>query len=242
MPSPRVLFDLPFVEDAVRQALEALPAGHAWREEHRRFLDRLYEIPVPRRPGVSEALHADFFRRLGWEAIFRHHLDPLLPRLAAAGVRRAGREEGCFVDSAGRLQLLVRPARLADREGLSTWLRHEMGHAADILDPGFGYRHETLDEPTRERYARLWCESIDARLAGRDLEPVTHATLLQRARAQGRPRCPVCEMPAAVWGRPSGAVAEFLRKEIPSWRPEAGVCGHCLEWAELTATTAGRQP
>lgn len=243
MSVPDPVYDSALVEEAVRVGLTAVVPGDPLPAEYRARLDELYLLKAGRRPAAAEALHSDFFRRLGWDAFFRSHLDRLLPRLSAAGVRGASRQEGCFVDAQRRLQVLLRPARLTDRPSLSAWLRHEVMHAEDMLDPAFGYRNETLDEPTRERYGRLWCESIERRRTGRAVEPTTHEGLLQRARGLGRPKCGVCDMPAAVWGRPSPEVQEFLKTQVPSWSPEAGVCSHCLEWAELTApTTAGRRP
>jgi hypothetical protein len=159
----------------------------------------------------------------------------VLSGVSASGVTGANRDEGCYVDPRRRLQVRLNPVRFADRDALRRYLRHEVQHAADILDPSFAYREESLDEPTRRRYAALWCASIEERLAGAALEPATHPGLLQRARAMARPKCPLCSLPTADWASPRPETNAWLRHAFPEWSPDQGLCGRCLEWAEVSA-------
>ena len=74
----------------------------------------------------------------------------------------------------GHVTLRIRPSRFTDRDALVHFLRHELAHISDLLEPAFGYdgdrriidaiSSETL---ARDRYRTLWCASIDVRLASR---------------------------------------------------------------------------
>lgn len=60
----------------------------------------------------------------------------------------------------------------------------------------------------------------------------------------GRPQpgtpCPLCGFPTHRWGEVSDAgLIEAIRRDVPGWRPEDGVCQRCLE-AYSVATLVGR--
>src|SRR5262249_35683272 len=71
----------------------------------------------------------------------------------------------------------MRPERFTQERELGAFLRHELTHLHDMVDPAFGYRPElpasgsfmNQDCLARERYRLLWDVSIDGRLtrAGR---------------------------------------------------------------------------
>ena len=73
----------------------------------------------------------------------------------------------------------LRPSKVLDREPLLAFLRHELMHLADMLDPGSGYEPElpqleatpSLDRLIRDRYRVLWDYWIDGRLLRRDWAP-----------------------------------------------------------------------
>ncbi|MBI2932019.1 MAG: hypothetical protein HYY16_10250 [Planctomycetes bacterium] len=227
-----LLWEPLLVEEIVRHEVESRPS---LRLRYRQALDETYRGDASRRLMAAHHVHQAFFAELDWPAFFRSLLAPLFPRVTSAGIFRTDRNEGCFIDDQRRLQIRLRPERFSgDRENLRRYLRHELAHVEDILDPAFGYRIEPLDEPTRKRYARLWCDSIDARRRGEALEPVTHAGLLQRARSMGRPKCPLCALPTVQWASPTPSIVERIRLEYMNWSPEQGVCERCAEWAELT--------
>jgi hypothetical protein len=228
-----IAFDPPTVEEIVRHEMERRPAGEPLRGEYRLRLDETYGLQGFPRARAAQAVHLEFFRRLGWEGFFVEALRVLLPRVAATGVIRADRDEGCYVDSQRRLQVRLRRSRFEDRAALARWMRHEVVHASDMLDPDFGYREEDVGEPTRKRYGALWCASIEERLKGTGAESVTHDGLMQRARVLARPRCPICEFPSVNWGTPSGELVSFLRSEFPGWDPGKGLCDRCVEWAQV---------
>jgi len=75
----------------------------------------------------------------------------------------------------------IQPARFMDRPLLRRWLRHELWHIRDMIDPAFQYRREDLAAgsaerlPQRliqERYALLWSLSIEARVERSGLLPL----------------------------------------------------------------------
>ncbi|MBI3098581.1 MAG: hypothetical protein HYY93_10120 [Planctomycetes bacterium] len=230
------------VEEVVRHEMERSAGGAGGDAratlagEYRRLLDGIYILSGEARLVAAQRIHQQFFGRLGWTEFFATEFRDILPMVTAAWVGKAERDEGCFVDERRRLQVRLRRTRFEDREGLARFLRHEKMHAADILDPEFGYRNETVDEPTRIRYATLWCTSIDERLKGASLEPVTHDGLLQRARSLSRPKCPLCSLPTVHWGEVrDAAMTDWLRGQFAGWSPDQGLCERCLEWAEVNA-------
>jgi hypothetical protein len=159
----------------------ASEGDHAPLDRYRQAIEPLYAL------GPSE-------REVGFHAIDRRTLEELrLDRVwrdemaAVAALRRADRvivsparnvrDEGAdLVVRRGRTDVVIRvlPSRLGDARGLAPLLRHELAHAADLLDPAFGYAGDrrvpgaSLESLARERYRALWCASVDARLAARN--------------------------------------------------------------------------
>jgi hypothetical protein len=77
-------------------------------------------------------------------------------------------EEGAEVSADGAtLALTVLPGRFADPTRLTQFLRHELGHVADILDGAFGYGDTPEDlaiTPALRRGCKLlWACSVDGR-------------------------------------------------------------------------------
>ncbi len=181
-----VEYEPALVEEAVFIALR----GHSRERFFRRERDRLYEVKDPEaREAAFQKLHAAWFEKLD---LGRPIVQALAeqPSITAAtqGRRiapaRARQEEGA--------ELFVRPAALGAAERDRRWvvmrlrpealnspgpllqfLRHELFHIADMLDPRFGYEprlpqpaagpaHERL---LRDRYRVLWDAAIDGRLS-----------------------------------------------------------------------------
>jgi hypothetical protein len=75
--------------------------------------------------------------------------------------------------------ILLRPESLLDGARLLAFLRHELMHLVDMLDPAFGYEPAlpaaeggpTHDLLLKERYRVLWDTTIDGRMARRGWAP-----------------------------------------------------------------------
>jgi len=158
--------------------------------------NRLYEIQDPeQREAAFRGFHSDWFERLNlgrgiWQALQEQPLIPTSTRACIVVHARGSRDEGAdlFVSPGGEgtgetegrtVAIRLDPHRLLDEERLLAFLRHELFHIADMLDPVFGYeprlpRGET--GPTHERllqdrYRVLWDIYIDGRLVHRNWAP-----------------------------------------------------------------------
>ena len=73
------------------------------------------------------------------------------------------------------LRVLLRPESLFDAEALAVFLRHELFHIADMLDPAFGYEPTlpkaeggpAYDNLITNRYRALWDATINGRMLRR---------------------------------------------------------------------------
>lgn len=184
----RIEFDARLMEEAVFAAVRAAAAAGApdRAAAYRRRLDTLYDLA----PGSRErergfrVLHAAWFEALGLEARVRDRVDEV-PALArhcgrllvdkALTARHEGAELFVRPDGDGRVRTAVvrlRPEFLGDEARVTPFLRRELRHLADMVDPAFGYRPtvEVDVEPAkanllRDRYAVAWNASVDGRLA-----------------------------------------------------------------------------
>jgi hypothetical protein len=170
-------------EEGVLLALRGRLEEHEFRRER----DPLYELADPElRAGAFDALHQRWFERLDlarpvWQALAGE--PRIVPAVSACLLRRAHRtaDEGVELlvkkpDRAGRVvRILLQVRRFLDPEPLLDFLRGEMLHVSDMLDPHFGYSPVVPDDggvPAqlfRDRYAILWNATVDGRLANRGL-------------------------------------------------------------------------
>jgi hypothetical protein len=145
--------------------------------------ERLYSILDPEeRNAAFFRLHLDWFREWGLERLLTAPLTEF-PLLAGAlnvlAFRKSRRknEDGAelYVNEAGERSgvLALKPDRLERNAELLAFLRHELTHLHDMVDPAFGYRPE-LTAPglslnhhrlAHERYRLLWDVSIEGRQA-----------------------------------------------------------------------------
>lgn len=151
--------------------------------------DQLYErYPAEAREEVFEQLHRRLFLKLGLGSPIEQAIEEypgITPQVAGALIACAGgpHEEGADLvqgkadapAAPPRLALTLCPERFLDPSELRRYLRHELMHVADMLDPGFGYRREDLSggSPAEEnilrlRYRTLWDVTIDGRLEHAD--------------------------------------------------------------------------
>ncbi len=156
--------------------------------------DPLYHRRPDARDAAFERLHDQFFIMLGFaESVQRPLRDfprigeqasELLVALTASSAEEGAdlslgeaNESGLLVRRVG---IRLRADRFLDPAGLQRYLRHELLHVVDLLDPGFGYEGEirlAVASPAEEniirnRYRLLWCLSIDARLESAGGEPL----------------------------------------------------------------------
>jgi len=154
--------------------------------------EKVYAILDPdERNAAFFKVHLEWFREWGLEKSLTTRLQefPLLVgTLDVLALRKAQRksDEGSelyVLDETGKRTgiLALCPDRFLRLDALKEFLRHELSHLRDMIDPAFGYL-PALDLPAlnaaqqrlvRERYRLLWDITIDGRLAAGDREPIT---------------------------------------------------------------------
>ncbi len=152
-PKFSVEWDPRLVEEAVFRAVQARKV-----DGFRAQRDRVYEIEDPdERDAAFREFHASWFERLGlgrviWQALEEQPLIPENTRTCIVARARGGRDEGAelFVSSIGKgvgevegrwVGIHLDPQRMTDPGNLLVFLRHELLHIADMLDPDFGYHY-----------------------------------------------------------------------------------------------------
>ena len=182
-------YDEDFVEEVVRLAA----AGRCKRiaslqlSRFNRERERLYSILDPdERNAAFFALHLEWFREWRLEELLLNSLRqfPLLAnelKVLAFRKPHGKNDEGAelYVNEAQERNGVVamRPERLTEERGLGAFLRHELNHLNDMLDPAFGYEPNfpvigpsvNQHRLARERYRLCWDVSIDGRLTCRGL-------------------------------------------------------------------------
>jgi hypothetical protein len=177
-------YDEDFVEAAVflctsgrRRGISSLRIVRFNRER-----EKLYSILDPdERNSAFFRLHLEWFREWGLEKLLTDPLKdfPLLPealRILAFRKSQGKNDDGAelYVNEAGDRNGVVamRPERMELEAELASFLRHELTHLHDMIDPAFGYvpdlpvQGPSLNQQrlARERYRSLWDVSIDGRL------------------------------------------------------------------------------
>lgn len=130
------------------------------------YSQELQDVVAQRHPGTVHAAVLDAVAVLDG----RFGEVRLSPASAAA-------EEGAEVSADGTtLGLTVLPRRFADPNRLTQFLRHELGHLADILDQTFGYGATpdglAITPALRRGCKLLWACSVDGRTAQRGGVPL----------------------------------------------------------------------
>jgi hypothetical protein len=177
-------YDEDFVEAAVllcttgrRKGVSSLHIARFNRER-----EKLYNVLDPdERNNAFFRLHLEWFREWGLEKLLTDPLQEfplLLPALKLLAFRksRGKNDDGTelYVNEAGDRSGVVamRPERLEREAELAAFLRHELTHLQDMVDPAFAYLPELpVSGPSlhqhrlaRERYRLLWDVAIDGRL------------------------------------------------------------------------------
>ena len=179
-PGLDIAYDPGLVEAAVLAGVAARGVERSFRHER----DTLYEVAdAETREDAFRSLHARWFLRLGLDAPFRQALDELPEvgrRCARCLVARATRASDEAADlrvlpsGLPTILVLIRPETVVAPESLLGFLRRELLHVADMLDPRFGYAPDSLgggglphDTLLRSRYRTLWDTFVDGRLVRR---------------------------------------------------------------------------
>lgn len=165
-----VSYDPRLIERAVvREVERRREAGDSKPfNEYHALQEGVHQFEPSYRGEAVEALHLRFFERFGFMA--------LIPRLLAEDARLERRglvtladaDEGAYLSPDRTVILLqLRPERFSDPSAES-WLRLELAHLHDILDPEFGYQEDPIPgadgDLIRGRYAVLWSAACAARL------------------------------------------------------------------------------
>ncbi len=179
----QIQFDSGLAEESVLLAIPGHPDEARFRQAH----DRIYEVAEEEeRERQFQRLHRRWFQQLelGHPVVCALEEQPtVIQRTRGCRVLPAifSRDEGAdlFGSIPKRVVMRLRPSKILDREPLLAFLRHELMHLADMLDPGFGYEPElpqleatpALDKLIRDRYRVLWDCWIDGRLLRRGWAP-----------------------------------------------------------------------
>jgi hypothetical protein len=187
-----VRFDPAFVEEAVFLSLNRLSTPEAVSSFHRER-EAVYELPdAQQRDAAFQQLAHRTFETLGLAELFRARFSefPQVPaHVELVVVRRVWNKKDeqveLYVAGAGQapqslavspiLFLGLQAARCLDREKLAAFLRHELMHVADMLDPAFAYDPQAVPawegEPEHElirgRFRALWDLWVHVRIRRR---------------------------------------------------------------------------
>lgn len=188
-------FSIEYEPELVEEAVLAAMRGCREAGEFRVSRDTLYLIPdAEERETRFRAFHTAWFERLGLgeviaETVRERPSIPAKTDRCLVTLAPSHRDEGAELFVATRAAaagsatqrtavLRLRPESLTERDRLRTFLRHELLHLADMLDPQFGYTPGlTLeagrlpDAVFRERYRVLWDTYVDGRLQRRGWAP-----------------------------------------------------------------------
>jgi hypothetical protein len=207
-PPPSVQFDPGLMESVVMRALGArVVRGNGFTEPaFHAEADPLYRLQdAELRASRFRELHARWFRRGGFDRPVADALaewpdvSRVVARVTVTGAASRAEERADLATADGVplatrprqfwLGISMQPARFFDR-ALANWLRHELWHVRDMLDPAFEYRREDLaggaaerlpQRVIQDRYALLWSLSIDARIERTELTPLfAHAERRER--------------------------------------------------------------
>ena len=186
-PAAAIHYDLRLIEETVFQAQRDRRASLELEQAR----NRIYEVAdAEERENLFNDLNGSWFVRLGLGRPVEQALQEqaiIIEKVENCFIVRATRakEEGAelFVAQGANqtsiehrtLRVLLRPESLSDAETLTAFLRHELFHIADMLDPAFGYQPTlpraeggpTYDSLITSRYRALWDATINGRMLRR---------------------------------------------------------------------------
>lgn len=182
-----VYFEPKLIEETVFRAQTRTPLAREFDAERQ----RIYEIAdIEAREQSFQELHARWFHQLALGHVITQAINeqPLITeQLTACYVVWAvhAKQEGAELyvnrDERRTLRITLRPESLLNAMVLQPFLRNELFHIADMLDPAYGYEPvlpKSTDGPTYDnfithRYRVLWNVTISARMMRRGWLPAT---------------------------------------------------------------------
>ncbi|MBI3303738.1 MAG: hypothetical protein HYZ72_16865, partial [Deltaproteobacteria bacterium] len=192
MAKPLAPFSLRYDPRLIKEAIFLAVRGHPEERALHAEGDRLYALAdAEARDRAFQQHDASWFVRLGLGAPIEQAFaeqPSIAPAVRGCMVGRAlsrkdeGAElfvspsdEGCSERDRRSVGLLLRPESLLNLDALLSFLRHELFHIADMLDPDFAYEPTlpqseggpVYDRLLRDRYRALWDATIDGRLVRR---------------------------------------------------------------------------
>lgn len=234
--------------------------------------ERVYRVAgSEERESAFQQLHLRWFKDFGLENALRGPsagLDRFASLFVSLTYRKARnrQDEGAelYGNATGERQAVIalRGERFEDDAALAIFLRHEIQHLCDMLDPAFGYVPDlpvpgataTQRRLATERYRILWDTTIDARLARGGHPTATprekHAAFIDRAYSFWPPdrRAELCER---LWNMHDVSHAILAELAIdPRGHEHAGpapgqVCPLCgmptFEWADESSLVGVEQ-
>ncbi|OFW00034.1 MAG: hypothetical protein A3F68_08040 [Acidobacteria bacterium RIFCSPLOWO2_12_FULL_54_10] len=184
----QIAYDPVLVEETILLRIRNDP------EEKRfwRARNLIYEVPeTEERESRFQKFHFEWFHRMRLAAPLLAALDEqpeILQQVRHCSVIKAptNHDEGADLHdlrdpepdnlTMGKALLIqLKPARLLEQRTLQEWLRHELMHIADMLNPHFGYKRFDVTAATgpawanrvRDRYRVLWNTWVDGRMVRR---------------------------------------------------------------------------
>jgi len=184
MTAAELRFDPAFVEETVFLEAGRLPSVYHNERE------AVYDVPdAQRRDAAFQQLARHYFDSLGFTQLFTARLEEALhvsKRVELVIVRRVWSRKDEQVElyvgssptapypwgTSTTLLLGLQVARCRDREQLTAFLRHELMHADDMLDPAIAYDPQAAlggasapeNERIRQRFRILWDLWVHARM------------------------------------------------------------------------------
>jgi hypothetical protein len=161
----------------------------AFGEIYRHRLETIYELPEKERGEAFATAYSTLFEehQLGKPLNLFVAEFPTLQNLeevlvfSAAGPREESAE---LSQDQTKMGIKLRAERLREPEQLKPFLRHELMHISDMLDPNFSYRYEPSERIKEHliprRYQVLWDTYIDGRLERMETKETTSREERQR--------------------------------------------------------------
>lgn len=181
----RLEYEPRFLDDAVRRAVAQRPESRRFHRE----CEAIYGIADPEgRAAAFDALNLVWCARLDLGGVLQGVIaeEPLVSAAidhCAVGRMRTPADAGAelivrtpteepHVPVARVLRLLLSPEWLLDAAALTPFLRRELRHVADMLDPAFGYEPRlpaavlgrSAERLVLDRYRAAWNATVDGRL------------------------------------------------------------------------------